>query len=77
MNQKERRILQEFPKKLDEIVNETFGEEVNCTTKLNFFENMSYTTYFEAKGERRKEIEAFINGFMKGNEELRTRLELA
>lgn len=72
MNKKETRILKEFPSALDEAVTKKFG--VKCESKFDFFGDMNYKTYYEGKGQKKKEIQAFIDGWVAGNVELANRL---
>lgn len=74
MNNKERKLLLEFPSTLDKIVNEKFGEDVHCETTYQFLGDMQHHTLFKASGKKKKEIEMFIDGFIQGNLELRDRL---
>lgn len=73
MNKKEKAIVRAFPMALDEAVKTKFG--VECETKFDFFGDMKYKTYFGGKGQQKKEIRAFIEGYTAGNLELRNRLE--
>lgn len=74
MNSKEKRILNEFPSALDAAVNKKFGAKTKCETRYDFFGSMTHKSYFVGTGEKKKQIEAFIDGFTQGNLELRKRL---
>lgn len=72
MNHKESKILTDFPDGLDAAVNEKFPD-AESKTHLNII-SMQFVTAFAGKGERKKQIQAFIDGFIAGNLELRERL---
>lgn len=74
MNKQELREIYYFPNKLDAEVNERFGAETECQTILNIFGDMGHKTVFRAKGQKKKDIETFIAGYMAGNLELRERI---
>lgn len=64
----------EFPSGLDNAVIKKFGKYTKCKTEYAFFGDMKHHTLFKDNGKNKKEIEAFIDGFMQGNLELRERL---
>lgn len=74
MTKRERIILKEFPNALDEAVNKKFGKETECKSTYAFLGDMKYHTVFKDNGKNKDEIEAFIEGFLLGNLELRERL---
>lgn len=73
MNAKESKLLNEFPSALDDIVNKKYPA-AKAKSVLNFWD-MSMVTKFEGKGAFRREVRAFIDGFVAGNRELAERLE--
>lgn len=73
MNAQDTKKLSNFPSGLDKAVNDLFGPETKCESGFNIVE-MRHITNFEARGARRKQIRAFIDGFMAGNKELAERL---
>lgn len=75
MNKSESKQLHYFPKQLDEAVKKKFGDETECTSELNFFGDGNYRTVFKAEGEKKLQIDAYIEGFIAGNRELAERLE--
>lgn len=83
MNKKELRQAHYFPKALDQAVNERFGKQTKCTTELSFLSHNYVTTFQTPKTKgwtpqslsaKKKEIQAFIDGWSAGNIELRERL---
>ena len=74
MNKKDIKKLSEFPKELDRLVKNEFGQETECESYLDYLGSMIYSTTFKAEGAKRKEIEAFIKGFLAENMELKERL---
>ena len=74
MNVADRRILNEFPDALDKAVNDKFGAKTKCESIFDIFGSMQMVTRFKGKGQKKKEIELFISGFMSGNKELSDRL---
>lgn len=74
MNATDRRIIIEFPDALDKAVNDKFGAKTECESIFDLLGSMNMVTHFKGKGQKRKEIGLFINGFMAGNKELSDRL---
>lgn len=75
MNNKERRVMTEFPSEgLDAAVKAEFGEETMCETSFNIVE-MKHVTWFAAKGQKKKDIDLFVKAFIAGNQELSGRLD--
>jgi len=73
MTQREKRLIMEFPAKLDIAIAERFGIETKPKTTYSFFEDR-HITEFEAEGFLRERILDFIDGYIKGNVHLRDRL---
>ena len=72
MNNKEKQILSQFPE-LDATVNKKFPG-VKCESKFDLLGSMQYKTVYKAKGELRKQVKLYIEGFMTGSQELSKRL---
>jgi hypothetical protein len=73
MSKKIQLELDRFPTALEKLVNQAFPG-ANCVCTLQFFEARGYATAYDASHPQAKEIEAYIRGFMAGNEDLRTRV---
>lgn len=73
LTKKQHAVLGAFPDALDGIINEQFpGAEARSRFSIV---DLAMVTDFKASGERRKQIRAFVEGFMAGNQELATRLQ--
>lgn len=73
MNNKDIHKLSDFPE-LDRIVNERFPG-ANCSTSFNICEIRHITVWNEKLPVKvKREIKAFTEGFMAGNEELSSRM---
>lgn len=73
MNNTERKELFHFPEALDQILMDKFGPEIEAESGYNIFTGC-HVTNFIAEGERREQINLFIEAFILGNNELRERL---
>ena len=75
MNRAENQELGYFPKELDTAVNERFPG-ANCESRLDFFGSGGYVTTWneELPEEQKREVKAFVDGYIAGNLELRKRL---
>ena len=72
MNTKERRKLVEFPDGLDAAVNAKYPG-CECETIFSIV-SLRHVTTFTGDDSKKKEIRAFIAGFIAGNQELANRL---
>lgn len=75
MNNREKKIVAAFPDALDAAVNEKFPE-AQAKSSLDIC-SLSRVTVYAGTGSVKKQIKAFNEGFIAGNLELRTRLEVA
>jgi hypothetical protein len=74
MNKKENKIINEFPYSLDKFIKEKYGEETECESFCAILGDMNHHTNFKDNGHNKAEIEAYIEGFIAGNVELRNKL---